>query len=155
MAGKINDAKMFRMVNQGESQVNIAREFGVTPAAVSKRLKELRGKSTHAVVADRIDKVVDHQIDAFGQLEKINIRANELLDQAESDTQDTIRLMAEIRNQLKLQLELFQTLYSMQAAAEFQDTVLDVIGKVDDEVRKKIITELNSRSAIRNAVTFR
>ncbi|MBM9515042.1 hypothetical protein [Desulfogranum marinum] len=155
MSGKINVTRMLKMVNRGESQVNIAKKFGVTPAAICKKIQEVRGKTTHAVVADKIDKIADHQIDAFAQLEKINRKANELLDQAENDTHEAIKVMAEIRNQLKLQLELFQTLYSMQAAAEFQDTVLDVIGKVEPEVRKKIITELNSRSAIRHAVTFR
>ena len=88
-------------------------------------------------------------------MEKINRRANELLDEAEIDTQDTIKIMAEIRNQLKLQLELFQTMWDVRAAAEFQDTVLTVIGQVDPEIRKKILNELNSRSAVRNAVTFR
>jgi hypothetical protein len=46
-------------------------------------------------------------------------------------------------------------MYSLKAAAEFQDVVLTVIGKVDPGVRKQIITELNARSAIRSAVTFR
>lgn len=152
---KINDAKMLKMLNSGKPQVEIAREFDVTPAAVSMRKKELLGRTTRAIVAGKINKVIDHKIDTFGQLEKINQKANELLDQAAGDTQCTIKVMIEIRNQLKLQLELFQTLYSMQAAAEFQETVLDVISKVDPEVRKHIITELNSRYAIRNAVSFR
>ncbi len=153
--GKINDSTMFRMVNDGVPQADIARKFGVTPAAVCKRLRMLKGQTTHAMVAGRIDKIIDNKIDTFKQLEKINKRANDLLDKAEIDTQDTIKIMAEIRNQLKLQLELFQTMWDVRAAAEFQDTVLTVIGQVDPEIRKKILNELNSRSAIRNAVTFR
>lgn len=143
------------MVDQGISQVDIAAEFNVSKAAVSKRIQEMRGKTTHAIVADKIDKVIEGKIDFFEQLEKINRKANALLDAAEGETQDTIKLMAEIRNQLKLQLELFETMYSLKAAAEFQDVVLEVIGKVDPDVRKQIITELNARSAIRSAVTFR
>ena len=146
---------MMRMVDQGISQVDIAAEFNVSKAAVSKRIQEMRGKTTHAIVADKIDKVIEGKIDFFEQLEKINRKANALLDAAEGETQDTIKLMAEIRNQLKLQLELFETMYSLKAAAEFQDVVLEVIGKVDPDVRKQIITELNARSAIRSAVTFR
>ena len=137
------------------TQVQAANELGVSRQAVNNRLKQLRGRTTHAMVAGRIDKVIDNKIDTFAQLEKINNKANELLDAAETDTQDTIRLMGEIRNQLKLQLELFQTMWDVRAAEEFQDTVLTVIGQVDPEVRKKILAELNSRSAIRNAVTFR
>jgi predicted transcriptional regulator len=152
----INDTRLLRLIDkEGKTQAESAVELGVSRQAVNNRLKQLRGRTTHAVIADRIDKVIDGKIDAFQQLEKINRRANELLDQAETDTQEKIKLMSEIRNQLKLQIELFQTLYSMQAAAEFQDVVLNVIGKIDPEIRSQIVTELNSRSAIRNAVTFR
>jgi hypothetical protein len=50
---------------------------------------------------------------------------------------------------------VFQSMWDVRAAEEFQDTVLTVIGQIDPEVRKKIISDLNSHSAIRNAVTFR
>ena len=39
-----------------------------------------------------------------------------------------LKAMGEIRNQLKLQLEIFQALFSLQAAEEFQTSVLEVIG---------------------------
>lgn len=64
-------------------------------------------------------------------------------------------MMKEIREQLKLQMELFKTMWDVKAAMEFQDTVMTVIGKIAPEVRKQILQELNSKSAIRNAVTFR
>lgn len=152
----INDTKLLRLIDvEKKSQAVAAKELGVTRQAVNYRLKQLRGKTTHAIVAGKIDRVIEGKIDFFEQLEKINKKANLLLDQAENETQDTIKLMAEIRSQLKLQLELFDTMYSLKAAAEFQDTVLEVIGRIDPDVRKKIITELNARSAIRSAVTFR
>lgn len=152
----INDTKLLRLIDrEGKTQVEAAKELGVSKQAVNLRLKQLRGRTTHAIVAGRIDKVLDSKIDFFEQLEKINRKANDLLDRAENETQDTIKLMAEIRSQLKLQLELFETMYSLKAAAEFQDVVLEVIGRVDADVRQKIITELNARSAIRSAVTFR
>ncbi len=90
MAGKtkIKDADMLRMVDAGESQAAIARKYNVTPVAVSKRLKELYGKSTHAIIAGRISDVIDQEIDTWQQLEKINKRANDLLDQAEDDQHD-------------------------------------------------------------------
>lgn len=152
----INDTKLLRLIDrEGKTQVEAAKELGVSKQAVNIRLQQLRGRTTHAIVAGRIDKVLDSKIDFFEQLEKINRKANDLLDRAENETQDTIKLMAEIRSQLKLQLELFETMYSLKAAAEFQDVVLEVIGRVDAGVRQKIITELNARSAIRSAVTFR
>ncbi len=157
MAGetKIKDADMIRMVNAGESQAAIARKYNVSGAAVCKRLKELRGKTTHAIVVSKIDSVIEQKIDTWKQLEKINQRANVLLDQAEGDVQESALMMREIREQLKLQMELFKTMWDVRAAMEFQDTVMTVIGKIDPEVRKKILSELNAKSAIRNAVTFR
>lgn len=152
---KLNDAAMIRMVDSGTSQAAIARHFGCTPAAVSKRLQELRGRTTHAMIAGKVDSIIDQKIDTWTQLEKINKRANDLLDQAKNDVQESALMMREIREQLKLQMELFKTMWDVRAAMEFQDTVMTVIGKIDPEVRKKILTELNAKSAIRNAVTFR
>ena len=152
----INDTKLLRLIDkENMTQAQAAIALGVSRQAVNNRLKQLRGRTTHAMIAGRIDKVIDNKIDTFAQLEKINHKANELLDAAETDTQDRIRLMGEIRNQLKLQLELFQSMWDVRAAEEFQDTVLTVIGQIDPEVLRKIISDLNSRSVIRNAVTFR
>jgi predicted transcriptional regulator len=156
MSGKlVNDNKLLKMVNAGNSQADIAREFGVSPPAINKRLKQLRGKTTHAMIADKIDNVIEQKIDTWRQLEKVNKRANELLDKAEGNVQDSALMMKEIREQLKLQMELFKTMWDVRASMEFQDTVLTVIGKIDPEVRKQILQELNAKSAIRNAVTFR
>jgi hypothetical protein len=65
-----------------------------------------------------------------------------------------LQAMAEIRNQLKLQLEIFQALYDLKAAQEFQDEILSVIGEVDPDVRAKIINKLNESRAIRSVVKF-
>ena len=40
-----------------------------------------------------------------------------------------LKAMQEIRGQLKLQLEIFQALFDMQAVQQFQAEVLEVIGK--------------------------
>ena len=61
----INDTKLLRMVNEGKTQADIAREFGVSSPAVNKRLRQLRGQTTHAVIADRIDNVISQKIDTW------------------------------------------------------------------------------------------
>ncbi|WP_419656284.1 conserved uncharacterized protein, UPF0251 [Desulfosarcina variabilis str. Montpellier] len=189
---KINDRKLLRLIDKdGMSQSAAARELGVSRQAVSKRLQELRGKTTKAVVAKKVEQVVDQKLDAVHQLQKINQNANELLDLCmawgrgddealqilESQrTTRTVRIgdeeidvtefrfkdprelalkaMAEIRGQLKLQLEIFQALYDLKAAQEFQEEVLSAIGEVSPDVRKQIIHKLNQRRAIRSAVRF-
>jgi len=186
--GKIHDTKMLRLVDSGISQAEIAREMGVTRQAVSKRLRELRGKTTKAVVVKKVGEIVDRKLDALEQLHKINQNANEILDllmkwQRGDDealqileSQKKVRIgkdeevvteyrlkdprhlalqaMAEIRGQLKLQLEIFQTLYDMQAVQEFQDEVLAAIGEASPEVRSAIVDKLNKRRALRSVVRF-
>jgi len=65
-----------------------------------------------------------------------------------------LKAMAEIRNQLKLQLEIFQALFDMQAVQEFQEAVLEAIAEVDPEVRNGIIEKLNKKRAIRSVIKF-
>jgi len=65
-----------------------------------------------------------------------------------------LKAMAEIRNQLKLQLEIYQTLYDVKAAEEFQQEVLTAIGEAAPDVRARIIINLQEKRAIRSAIQF-
>lgn len=65
-----------------------------------------------------------------------------------------LKAMAEIRNQLKLQLEIFQSLFDMKAVQEFQEEVLTTIGEASVETRNAIIDKLNQKRAIRTAIRF-
>jgi uncharacterized protein YerC len=65
-----------------------------------------------------------------------------------------LKAMAEIRGQLKLQLEIFQCLYDMKAVQEFQDEVLTAIGEASKDVRDRIIRNLSEKRAIRSVVKF-
>lgn len=64
-----------------------------------------------------------------------------------------LKCIAEIREQLKFQKEIFQQLYEMKGVQEFQETVLSVIGKVNQNVRKQIIDRLSKRQALRQSIT--
>jgi hypothetical protein len=86
--------------------------------------------------------------------EHINKKANELLDQAIDKPEVALKAMAEIRNQLRLQLEIFQTFYDMKAVQAFQNEVLTTIAEVDEDVRGKIIRKLHERRAIRSSIRF-
>jgi hypothetical protein len=134
---------------------------------------------------------VDKNLNAVGQLQKINGYANDLLDllmrwnngddealqvlesQAVTkkvrvgDQEEFVRdfrfkdprelalkAMAEIRGQLRLQLEIFQTLYDLKAVEEFQNEVLNTIGEESPDVRNRIIQRLRQRRAVRAAVNF-
>ena len=77
---KLNDKRLLGLVDEGLSLAEIARLHGISRQATSKRLIELRGKTTKAVVAKRVNEIVERKIDALEQLHKINSYANELLD---------------------------------------------------------------------------
>ena len=80
--------------------------------------------------------------------EEIDVQEFKLKDPREL----ALKACAEIRNQLKLQLDIFQTLYSLQAAEEFQNIVLETIAEVDPNVRNEIIRRINSQRAVRSAL---
>lgn len=151
---KISDNKMIRLIDEGLSQAETARKLGVSRQAVSQRLQELRGKTTRCIVTRNTREIVDGKLDSISQLRKINDKANELLDELEGDPGMSLKVMAEIRGQLKLQLEIFEVLYSVQAAQEFQNEVLQAIGEADADTRRKIINRLNEKRAIRSTVSF-
>ena len=63
-----------------------------------------------------------------------------------------IKIMAEIRGQIVLQLDITKTLYDMKATEEFQEEVLSAIGEVASDVRTKIVERIQQRRTIRGAV---
>ena len=65
-----------------------------------------------------------------------------------------LRAMAEIRGQLNLQLDIFKTLYDMEAVAEFQREVLTAIGEEAPNVRDRIIQRLKESRSLRQSVSI-
>ena len=63
-----------------------------------------------------------------------------------------LKAMQEIRGQLKLHLEIFQALFDIRAAQQFQAEVLEVIGSVSTEARDEIIRRLTERNALRSSL---
>jgi transcriptional regulator with XRE-family HTH domain len=151
---KIDDRELARLIDSGLTQAQVARRFGVSRAAVCQRLRELRGKTTRAIVSKKVLTVVDKKIDAIAQLLAINEKANQMLDEAESDPDLRLKVMAEIRGQLRLQLEIYQTMFDLKAVQEFMDETMAVIGQVEPEIRREIIRRLNERKSIRSALHF-
>jgi len=153
---KIDRVKLNQMLNAGKSQREVAQVFGVTEGAISKAKKELNLSVMKNVSLERAHQVVDRNLNAVDQLLNINRKANTLLElaiQAE-DHDTTLRAMREIRGQLELQLEIFKTLYDLEAVADFQREVLTAIGEVDKDVRDRIVQALKAGKAIRGSVSI-
>ncbi len=152
---KINDRRLLQLIDKEKmTQSDAAKELGVSRQAVSRRLQEMRGKTTRVVIAKKVEHAIDNKLNAIEQLKKINTEANRLLDELADDPGLKIKVMSEIRGQLKLQLEIFQALYSLQAAEEFQTAILETLNEVDTDVRTRVIQKLNQKRSIRSALTF-
>ena len=115
----------------------------------NKMLDELTGEDK---VIDRIVKAVEGVLAYEGDPVKQKAYIRKVVSQINSDRNLTIKIMSEIRGQLNLQLEIFQVLYDMKAVQEFQKEVLEIIGEVDPNAKRKIIERLKEASAIRAAV---
>jgi predicted transcriptional regulator len=77
---KIDRVKLNCMLRAGKSQKEIAQVFRVSEAAVSKARKELSIAVIKNMALESASKVMDKNLDAISQLQKINNYANELLD---------------------------------------------------------------------------
>jgi len=104
---------------------------------------------------DKCIRILESQVKRFvwrndekGKDEELGVKEVKFKDPREL----ALKAAAEIRSQLKLQLELFQALYDIQAAEEFQREVLTEIGEVDKDVRDRIIHRLGKKRAVRQAI---
>lgn len=146
---------MLKLVNEGKSQAEIARKLGVSRAAICKKLKEVRGQNTRVIVAKKLNQATNTQINAIEQLNDINQHTHELLNLVENDPLTSIKIIGEIRQQLKLQIEIFETIFNLQAANDFMSSVMEALEEVDPDVRDRVVQKLNSKSALRSALTIR
>jgi molybdenum-dependent DNA-binding transcriptional regulator ModE len=243
MKSRIDDKQLLQLMRNGNTVSEAARKMGVSKGSISRRLKALNIAINRNVTIRAAHKIVDREINALDQLQKINRDANELLDllmrwnrgeddalqvlesqvrkikvrphkgsganlgthkrscpdlkhltvsaalspdlsavrvqhgasarcvsanpnevrvrgQEEEITQYkskdprelALKAMQEIREQLKLQLEIFQALFDMRAVQQFQAEVLEVIGSVSTEARDEIVRRLTERNALRSTL---
>ena len=91
------------------------------------------------------------------QVKKVKVRGKEeeIKEYRFKDPRElALKAMQEIRGQLNLQLDIFKTLYDVQAVAEFQKEVLSAIGEVSPDVRDRIIKRLKEGRALRQSVSI-
>ena len=154
--GKINRVELSQMLRQGKTATACAQHFNVTRGRITQVRKELNLSVIKSVALEDAHRIVGKNLDAVKQLEKINNAANGLLQLAiEAENHDVaIRCMCEIRNQLKLQLDIFSMLYDVRAVQKFQEEVLTAIGEVEPDVRDRIVNRLKEASALRAAISI-
>ena len=164
---KISLIQLEQLVREGNGVSEIARKLGVTKGAVSKRLKSLKVAIAKDVTLRSAPQIVDRQINAMGQLTRINTLINNELDYIEENIKNAsgekrkelqdqrLKHVSEIRKQLSLLLDIAQALHSTEEVAAFQQIVLEEIGHAEPSVRTRILQRLNERRAIPSTLGYR
>ena len=164
---KISFIQLDQLVRKGKSVSEIAKELNVTKSCVSKALKKVEVAITKDVALRSAPEIVDRQIDAMGQLRKVNDMINSELDYIERNIQTAtgaerkdlqrqrLEHVAEIRKQVSLLLDIARTLYDAEEVAAFQKIILEEIGRAAPEVQERIVNRLNERRVIRSTFEFR
>ena len=152
--GKIKDPQLLRWVNEGVSQAEIARRFGVSGAAICKRLKEIRGRTSYAVAAAKTRDIIDNKLDVISELNSINEQTKAILANAADDPQLALKAIGTIQQQISLAITLYESVYNVDQMNAFSQTVLQVLEECDPALRKKVIDRLNANASLRSAVRF-
>ena len=153
---------LHRYLDAGHTQADAARHFCVSESAISQRVRTLQIATSKVVALERAGEVVDQKLDAAARLQHIQQVIDEELRCAvdrvqapgaeRAKLQDTIlKLAAEVRQQLGLQLNISRTLINLKVVREFQHSVVEVISEVDPSVARQIVAKLKERRALRTS----
>ena len=176
---RLDPVRVDNMLEKGMSRTEVSKKIGVAPSAIHSHIKTNQKYMTQLVVGNRAGPLLTKKINAMDQVMVINQKANVLLNTAMeglktvedhsyrimrdpeqaikvmevlSGAKDTaLRAMGEIRAQLKLQMEIYQAIYDLRAAEEFQKTVISVIGEMDPDARDRVLERLRKGRAVRQA----
>ncbi len=162
---KLDPDALHRYLDAGHSQADAARYFGVSESAISQRVRTLQIATTKVVALERAGEVVDQKLSATARLQHVQQVIDEELRCAvtrakepgadRAKLQDTIlKLAAEVRQQLGLQLNISRTLIDLKVVREFQRSVMETIAEESPEVARRIVTKLKKRRALRASGTL-
>jgi hypothetical protein len=157
---RLSDDQLRGYLDEGHSQADAARYFGVSEPAIHQRLKRMRHLTSRIVALERADKIVSDKLSASARLEKIQgIIDQELgwaVQEARRDGGDRaaladviLKLAAEVRQQLGLQLAISRTLVDVRIIKEFHQVVVDAIREESPETARRIVARLKARRALR------
>jgi len=159
--GKINISKLDQLLRSGKNQRQCAQVFGVTESAVSKAKKSLKKNIIRTGSLEKAHDIVENHLDMAGQLRKINGAINTELDKTRETASKAkgddlknlqeiiIKMSAEVRQQLALQLRIFETWHDLKLFAEFQAEVLRILDQMQPGVRDEAIRKLQEARALR------
>jgi len=160
---RLDPAALQRFLDDGHSQADAAKHFGVTEAAISQRVKKARICTSKVVALERAAEVVDQKLTAAQRLQHVqNVILDQLLwveEQTEQPGADRValsnvlvKLSAEVREQLRLELDISRTFIDMRVVRQFQRTVFQAISAESPETGRRILAKLKELRALRRSV---
>ena len=163
---KFSNMELEKLLNQGMGVRAIAKKLRVSPSAVSQRLKALRvAISSHVAMRDG-GRLAEQKYNAQEQLLSISRLINKELDFIQEKIKKEpekerakwqeaqLKHTAEIRQQIKLMLEIASTLYRVEEIANFQKIVIEEIGNESPECRERIVKRLVERGSLGRSFDF-
>lgn len=154
---KVDPVELERFLKEGLTMEKIGERFGVTKSTISKNAKALTFAKSQDVVLRAASKINDRKINAMGRLERIAKGIEDELTYVEKTMkgasgeerraweENHIKYNAEVRKQIALLREIALTLYNVEEVEAFKKIVLEEIGGVDEEIRKRILDRIRSR----------
>jgi predicted transcriptional regulator len=160
---KLDPTALSEFIEAGHSQAEAASHFGVSKAAISQRVKQQRLNTSKVIAFERSAEVADQQMTAverLGHLQQVIqdrlTKALQQLDQPGANeavlTDRVIKLAAEGRAQLRLQVELSHALIDLNAVREFKGEVFYAIRQEGTAIASRILDTLKARRALRPSV---
>lgn len=173
---KFEDSKLKKLVAQGFTVNQIAEKFGVSGVAIRKRLKELeiivsRDTALNPATAQRI---ADGSFDAAERLMEIHTSAMDTLKKLENvfnghadpSTLEPLlggkvapselyhKMLAEVRKQLSLCLDIYKAMADMREVMEFQRIVLEEIKAESRDCQARIVNRLVKQQHIASSIAL-
>jgi Na+/phosphate symporter len=129
----------------------------VNEGTISKNVKALNLAQSQDIILRSATKINDRKLNAMTRLERIAKVVEDELTYIRKTIKNTkgeerrewqevqLKHTAEIRKQVNLLLEIAQALYNVEEVEAFKKVVLEEIGAVDEEIRKKILERIRQR----------
>lgn len=116
----------------------------------NKILDELTGEEqTTKRMVQAVQAVLDYEKDPTKDKLK-NLKA--LILRINQDKNTAIKACAEIRAQLGLQLDIYQTLHDIKVVAEYHEALIELLRRTSPKLRDEFLKLLDERQAVRRAL---
>lgn len=143
---KLSDEALRDYLKRGMTQNEIARLVGMSASAVSQRAARLERNG--------VSRTPEAVAIAHASLWDTKAAAEENYRRALGNyliAEDKTKAIAEIRNHIKLGMDVLAVLYSLEEVKAFQEEVLALFDEFDPQLRERLLARIRERRTVRAA----